>query len=81
MASALMGACPSIGLMQLLWSAAIRPDASGHGDARPWKVGEGFGEAFRIRQVGLAARTRAHLKGWSRWLRFAGIVGVPRRIV
>jgi len=80
-ASALIGACPSIGLMQLLWSAAIRPDASGHGDARPWKVGEGFAEAFRIRPAIFGARVRAHVRGWAGWLRFAGILGVPRRIV
>jgi hypothetical protein len=80
-ASALTGACPSIGLMRVLWGAAIRPGASGHGKARPWQVGEGFAAAFQIGQVGRAARVRAHLRGWARWLHFAGIVGIPRRIV
>lgn len=30
-------ACPSVRLGELLWSAALRPRWSGHGDARPWK--------------------------------------------
>lgn len=29
--------CPSVRLGELLWSAAMRPRWSGHGDARPWK--------------------------------------------
>lgn len=79
--SALTGACPSISLMRALWTAAIRPGASGHGAARPWQVGEGFAQAFRMGQVGKAARFGAHVRGWAGWLRFAGIVGVPRPIV
>ena len=79
--SALTGACPSIGLMRRLWSAAIRPRASGHGGARPWKIGEGFAAAFRIESAGIMARVLAHLRGWARWLRFAEIIGTPRRLV
>jgi hypothetical protein len=30
-------ACPSVRLGELLWSAALRPEWSGHGSARPWK--------------------------------------------
>lgn len=80
-ASALTGACPSVGLMRWMWQAAIRPRASGHGSARPWTVGEEFAEAFQIAEAGRTARIRAHLKGWERWVRFAGILGVPRPIV
>lgn len=80
-AAALTRACPSIGLMRVLWGAAIRPGASGHGEARPWQVGEGFAEAFEIKQVGRLARVGAHLNMWGSWLRFAGIVGIPRRIL
>lgn len=80
-ASALTGACPSVRLTRVLWSAAIRPAASGHGKARPWQVGEGFAEAFPIGRASRGTRARAHLRGWTRWLRFAGIAGIPRRIV
>lgn len=81
-ASALMGACPSTSLMRLLWTAAIRPGASGHGKARPWQAGEAFSEVFRVGQkAGRATRIRAHLRGWAVWMRFAGILGIPRPIV
>lgn len=30
-------ACPSVRLAEMLWSAALRPQWSGHGLARPWK--------------------------------------------
>ena len=29
--------CPSVRLSEMLWSAALRPQWSGHGPARPWK--------------------------------------------
>jgi hypothetical protein len=80
--SALLGTCPSIHLMRLLWSAAIRPRASGHGEVRPWKAGEAFMEAFHLgHRPGRMARLRAHIHGWSAWLHFAGIIGIPRPIV
>lgn len=80
-ASALLGACPSIRMRQLVWSAAIRPGASGHGDARPWRVGEAFQQAFAIHdEVSLADRVRTHLGAWRHWMRFAGILGLPRRL-
>ncbi len=81
-ASALVGACPSISLMRLLWSAAIRPGASGHGKSRPWHVGEAFSEVFRVgRKAGRGARLRGQLRGWAGWVRFAGILGLPRPII
>ena len=80
--SAMVRACPSIRAMRGLWSAAIRPGASGHGGSRPWQAGEVFMEAFGLGQKArVGARVQAHLRGWAGWLRFAVIVGVPRRIV
>ena len=32
--------CPSVGLMRMLWSMAVRPGWSDHGSARPWKNSE-----------------------------------------
>ena len=80
--SAIVRACPSIHVMRGLWRAAIRPRASGHGDARPWQAGAVFMDVFGLgRKAGIGARVRAHVRGWAGWLRFAGIVGVPRRII
>jgi hypothetical protein len=80
--SALLGACPSIHLMRAMWSAEIRPDTSRHGSVRPWQVGEAFMEAFHLgHRPGRMARLKAHLHGWTAWLRFAGIFGIPRPIV
>jgi hypothetical protein len=80
--SALLGACPSIHLLRSMWSAAIRPGASGHGHARPWQVSEAFMGAFHVgHRAGRMARLRAHLRRWAAWLRFAGVVGIPRSIV
>ena len=78
-ASALLGACPSIRMRRLLWGAAIRPGVSGHGTARPWKVGEAFQQAFAIHEeLTFTDRARAHLGAWRHWRRFAGILGLPR---
>ena len=78
-ASALLGACPSIQTRQLLWSAAIRPGASGHGGARPWKVGEAFQLAFAIHtEMSVTDRARTHLRAWRHWVRFMGILSLPR---
>jgi hypothetical protein len=80
--SAMVRACPSIHVMRGLWSVAIRPSASGHGGLRPWQVGEVFMEVFRLgHKAGKGARVRAHLRGWAAWLRFAGMVSLPRRIL
>ena len=79
--SALTGACPSIKLTRRIWSAAIRPKASGHGHIRPWTIGEGFAAAFQIERTDRTSRALIHLRGWARWLRFAEIIGSPRRLV
>lgn len=81
-AAALGRACPSIHVRRLLWAAAIRPGAEGHGDARPWQVGEAFAEALQaLPRMGLAARVRSHLVAWRSWLRFARDLMLPARIM
>ena len=78
----LFGACPSVGLTQLLWSAGIRPRASGHGDARPWQVSELFGRVFHVaRKSGMRERLVGQLRAGERWWRFVRAVGSPHRIV
>lgn len=64
--------CPSVRLSQWLWSAAIRPNRSGHGRSRPWQrpdipagvVGDAPVRGWR--------RVATHLERaplWSRYLR------------
>jgi hypothetical protein len=80
-ASALLGACPSIRTRQWLWRAAILPGRSGHMASLPWQVEAAFLEAFpRGGRASLGARTLAHVRGVAAWLRFARIIGVPRPI-
>ncbi len=80
-ASALLGACPSIRMRQWLWKAAIRPGQPGHKAALPWQVEAAFREAFpRGRRTSFGARTVAHVRAWAAWLRFASIFGVPKPI-
>ena len=33
--------CPSVRIRRIGWSLALRPDFSGHGAARPWRIGAG----------------------------------------
>ncbi len=33
--------CPSVRIRRIGWSLALRPDLSGHGAARPWRIGDG----------------------------------------
>ena len=80
-ASALTRACPSVQVMRWLWCLAIRPGASGHGESRPWQVGEAYAEAFQVGPgMGRSARLRSHLRGWGAWARFLGILGLPRPV-
>jgi hypothetical protein len=74
-------ACPSVRVTQLMWSAGVRPGASGHGAARPWHTCETFKEAFHVGRIPtFGARVSAHLRGLAAWLRFASVVGMPRRV-
>jgi len=78
-ASALLGACPSIRVRRLLWRAAIRPRASGHTGARPWEVQDAFEEVFPAGQpAAFMTRVTAHARGWASWARFASILGTNR---
>lgn len=80
-ATAMVRNCPSVHLARGLWVMAIRPGASGHGRARPWQVGEDFAASMHLPpQAGLAKRLRAHLKLWGAWLRFVGVLALPRRL-
>lgn len=79
--TAMVRSCPSIHLARGLWMAAIRPGASGHGRARPWQVGEDFAASMHLPpHAGLSKRFRAHLTQWGAWLRFAGVLALPRRL-
>ncbi len=42
--------CPSARLERKLWEWAIEPERSGHGESRPWRTGDRFGEANRAVQ-------------------------------
>jgi hypothetical protein len=80
--SGLARACPSVRVAQLMWSAGVRPGASGHGRARPWHTCERFKEAFHVGRIPtLAARVGAHLRGIAAWYRFATLLGIPRRVI
>ena len=75
-------ACPSVRVARLMWTAGVRPGASGHGAARPWHTGEKFKEAFHIGTIPtVGARLSAHLRGVASWFRFASVVGMPRRVI
>jgi hypothetical protein len=80
--SSLLGACPSIRLTQLFWSAGVRPRASGHGDCRPWVAGDLFARAkLPGWRPTVVERLVAHAGRVPEWLRFAGVVGSRRRIL
>ena len=78
----LVRACPSVRVAQLMWSTGVRPDASGHGSARPWHTCERFKDAFHVGRIPtLGARVQAHLRGIAAWFRFATLLSVPRRVI
>ena len=78
----LFGTCPSIRASKLLWSAGIQPGASGHGEIRPWQVGDLFQEVFRVgTKRGIGARFMGQLQLAGRWWQFARTVSSPGRIV
>lgn len=63
---------PSVAVGRLAWERAIRPERSGHGSARPWRVGRGGVPAER--DGGRATTPRMlvqvrRLGRWARWLR------------
>ncbi|HVT37667.1 MAG TPA: nucleotidyltransferase family protein [Gemmatimonadaceae bacterium] len=80
--SGLVRSCPSMRLARLLWSAGIRPAASGHGDARPWDDTAQFMSAFhRGTELSVSARLRQHATRLPDWLQFAEALGLPRRVI
>ncbi len=78
----LFGACPSVWMAKLLWSAGIQPRASGHGDSRPWQSNELFKRVFRLdRDRGVGERLAGQLQAGRRWWRFAKALGSPQRTI
>jgi hypothetical protein len=76
----LFGACPSVWMAKLLWSAGIQPKASGHGSWRPWQSNELFKRVFRLdRSRGVGERLSGQLRSGARWWRFAKALGSPQR--
>jgi len=77
-----VGSCPSVEMDRLLWSAGVRPRASGHGSARPWNVEEAFEAIAAPRPPSpIGQRVSTHLRDTARWLRFAKVLSIPRPIV
>jgi len=77
--TAMTRGCPSIHLARSLWVAAIRPRASRHGRSRPWRVGEAFAESMHHPpEVAFPRRLRHHVTRWGDWLRFLGVLALPR---
>lgn len=82
LAMGLLGACPSIHVAQWLWSAGIRPRASGHGAARPWHTNELFKRVFHLdRKRGIRERLTGQVRAASRWWKFVRAVGSPRPVI
>lgn len=78
----LFGSCPSIRVAKLLWSAGIQPRASGHGEARPWQVGDLFQEVFRPDPThGLRQRLKRQLRAGAKWWQFARVLTSQRRVL
>lgn len=65
-ASGLLELCPSIKLDRLLWTLAVRPRRSGHGERRPWHRDHLFLEAF-----GSPPNAWVRGRGLRDWFRFA----------
>ena len=78
----LFGACPSLRARQALWSAGIRPKASGHGSARPWQANELFKRVFHLdTPSSLGDRLKGQLHAGRRWWDFVRSVASPGRAV
>lgn len=78
----LLGTCPSVRAWKLIWSAGIQPAASGHGELRPWQVGDLFQTVFRVgTKRGIGARVVGQMQLAGRWWHFARTVGSPGRIM
>ncbi len=72
---------PSIQLWHLAWTVAIRPAASGHGAARPWRSREDFGKyTHGLPPMSLLRRLQVHLAALPHWAHFFGVaVGMEQR--
>lgn len=71
-------ACPSVRMTQLLWSAGIAPRWSGHGDVRPWHLGEVWAVAsHRHGTLSLRARLQGHAARGREWRRYVSSLIAP----
>ncbi len=72
---------PSIQLWHFAWALAIRPGASGHGAARPWRYREDFGKyTHGIPPLPILQRVRVQLAALPYWARFFGVaIGMGQR--
>ena len=78
----LFGACPSVWMAKLLWSAGIRPGASEHGTSRPWQSNELFKRVFHLdRSRGVGERLSGQFRDSARWWRFVKALGSPQRTI
>jgi hypothetical protein len=64
--------CPSVALTRSLWSLALRPRRSGHGEARPWSSAEAYRNAMPggHRDHGLVSRLGHQLSEYRAWIRY-----------
>ena len=80
--TSLLDACPSVRARQFLWTAGMRPGASGHGASRPWDVAEAFMQATHVApNSSVFARATGQLRSLRAWLRFARVLGSREQVM
>ena len=74
------GACPSVQLSQLLWSAGMMPRWSGHGPLRPWQRGQVWADSMGTGAApSVSDRVKGHLDRSAQWGRYlASLIRPPR---
>lgn len=82
-ASGLLRACPSLKVHAALWTAGVRPGASGHDRrSRPWAIGDRFRRFISAPpDAPLHERIVRHAHGLSSWVDFARMSLWPRRVM
>jgi hypothetical protein len=66
---------PSVGMERAAWMLAIRPRASGHGDARPWCTTEGLSRMLHVPPPpSLARRLQHQVAQVPRWMRYLQVL-------
>lgn len=74
--------CPSLRAANLAWAAGILPEASRHGQSRPWHAGERFQTVFGVGRgrPTFGERVTAQLRLAGRWWRFGRSLISQRRV-